>query len=239
MAPSLRSRRRWSRRRGAACMHPAAARVRSADDEVSGARLAAARRRAGRAWSTRIVDAHAGGATPEQLGRALALAAGLRITRFHVQNDHGDWDVVHHGFTAANALHQSLDAGPVAGAAARCRARRHEGLSRPLPQRSRRPRCPPRRQATSRSPGVLGRAGPRRQSRRHRLRLRPRRRRSPSDAVATLGHALLAEDAEFHWFQTIEAAARQADGVAFRKRRGGPPARRRGPLPRRPHTDPT
>jgi hypothetical protein len=29
--------------------------------------------------------------------------------------------------------------------------------------------------------------------------------------VAALGHALLAEDAEFHWFQTVEAAARQAE----------------------------
>ena len=28
--------------------------------------------------------------------------------------------------------------------------------------------------------------------------------------VAALGHALLAEDAEFHWFQTIEAAVRQS-----------------------------
>src|SRR5205807_2461059 len=28
-------------------------------------------------------------------------------------------------------------------------------------------------------------------------------------AIAALGRALLAEDAEFHWFQTVEAAARQ------------------------------
>jgi hypothetical protein len=31
-----------------------------------------------------------------------------------------------------------------------------------------------------------------------------------AELVAALGHALLAEDAEFHWFQTIEAGARQA-----------------------------
>ncbi|MCA1691307.1 MAG: Rieske (2Fe-2S) protein, partial [Actinobacteria bacterium] len=55
-----------------------------------------------------LCDAIVAGATPEQLGRALALAAGLRIARFHVQNDFGDWDVVHHGFTGANALHQAL-----------------------------------------------------------------------------------------------------------------------------------
>jgi hypothetical protein len=31
----------------------------------------------------------------------------------------------------------------------------------------------------------------------------------PAAAVAALGHALLDEDAEFHWFQTYEAAVRQ------------------------------
>ncbi|MDQ3897167.1 MAG: Rieske 2Fe-2S domain-containing protein, partial [Actinomycetota bacterium] len=55
-----------------------------------------------------ICDAVVAGATPEQLGRALAFAAALRITRFHTQNDFGDWDAVHHGFTYANALHQCL-----------------------------------------------------------------------------------------------------------------------------------
>ncbi|MDQ4088901.1 MAG: Rieske 2Fe-2S domain-containing protein, partial [Actinomycetota bacterium] len=55
-----------------------------------------------------ICSAILAGATPEQLGRALALAAALRITRFHTQNDFGDWDAVHHGFTYANALHQCL-----------------------------------------------------------------------------------------------------------------------------------
>jgi len=46
------------------------------------------------------------GASLEQLARAVAYAAALRLVRFHTQNDHGDWDVVHHAFTAANALHQ-------------------------------------------------------------------------------------------------------------------------------------
>src|SRR5207244_11424600 len=31
----------------------------------------------------------------------------------------------------------------------------------------------------------------------------------PAAAIATLGRALLTEDAEFHWFQTYEAAVRQ------------------------------
>ena len=33
---------------------------------------------------------------------------------FHVQNDFGDWDTVHHTFTAANALHQALRRAPTA-----------------------------------------------------------------------------------------------------------------------------
>jgi hypothetical protein len=32
----------------------------------------------------------------------------------------------------------------------------------------------------------------------------------PAPVIAALGHALIAEDAGFHWFQTVEAAARQA-----------------------------
>ena len=31
-----------------------------------------------------------------------------------------------------------------------------------------------------------------------------------ADVIASLGHALLAEDAEFHWYQVYEAAVRQA-----------------------------
>src|SRR3954471_2620991 len=55
-----------------------------------------------------LLDALRAGADEEELGRAIAYAAALRIARFHVQNDHGDWDTVHHAFTAANALHQAL-----------------------------------------------------------------------------------------------------------------------------------
>ena len=31
-----------------------------------------------------------------------------------------------------------------------------------------------------------------------------------AELVAALGHALLVEDAEFHWYQTVEAGVRQA-----------------------------
>ena len=59
-----------------------------------------------------IDAARAAGANDEQLARAVAYAAALRLVRFHTQNDHGDWDVVHHGFTAANATHQVVRRSP-------------------------------------------------------------------------------------------------------------------------------
>src|SRR5262249_43203117 len=55
-----------------------------------------------------VLSAVRGGANGEQLGRALAYAAALRITRFHLNNDPGDWNSVHHAFTTANGLHQAL-----------------------------------------------------------------------------------------------------------------------------------
>ena len=59
-----------------------------------------------------LIEAWSAGATDEELGRALAYAAALRIVRFHTRNDHADWDTVHHSFTAANALHQALRRNP-------------------------------------------------------------------------------------------------------------------------------
>ena len=56
----------------------------------------------------RLETAEAAGASPQQVAKAVAFAAALRLVRFHTQNDHGDWDSVHHAFTAANATHQMI-----------------------------------------------------------------------------------------------------------------------------------
>jgi nitrite reductase/ring-hydroxylating ferredoxin subunit len=48
------------------------------------------------------------GATPSDLGRALAYAAALRVGRFGTANEHSDWETAHHVFTYANAVHQAL-----------------------------------------------------------------------------------------------------------------------------------
>jgi nitrite reductase/ring-hydroxylating ferredoxin subunit len=159
--------------------------------------------------SEALCAAIASGFSPEQLGRAVAFAAALRIVRFHTQNDHGDWDVVHHGFTTANALHQLLarswspellrgvfhcafkvfldrflnvPAARLPGS----RSGRTEDLQECWDEQGRVD------DAGSIAYGFLAGGG------------------DPGELIASLGHALLAEDAEFHWFQTYEAAVRQA-----------------------------
>ena len=152
------------------------------------------------------------GARPEELGRALAYAAALRITRFHIQNDHGDWDEVHHAFTAANALHQALRRSPSPallrglyhGAlriyldrflnipAARLPAAAAGGQ---IPDLGELQGCWDREGRVDEAGAIVFRwltAGG-----------------DPATVIAVLGRALLAEDAEFHWYQTYEAAVRQ------------------------------
>ncbi|MDQ1367838.1 MAG: hypothetical protein QOF20_191 [Acidimicrobiaceae bacterium] len=149
------------------------------------------------------------GFTPEQAGRAVALAAGLRITRFHVQNDHGDWDVVHHGFSYANAVHQALVRNP---SAELLRGAVHGALRVFLDRFLNVPaaRLTPVAQpdlgdltACWEAQGQVDRAG-------GIVYGWVRQYGDPAPVIAALGHALVAEDAEFHWFQTVEAAARQA-----------------------------
>lgn len=156
-----------------------------------------------------VCAAIAGGASPEQLGRAVAFAAGLRITRFHTQNDHGDWDAVHHGFTAGNAIHQALVRAPDT---ALLRGVFHGALRVYLDRFLNVPaaRLPKLEgdvdladlQACWDQQGQVDEAGAIAYG-------WLRSGRDPGALVAALGKALLAEDAGFHWYQTYEAAVRQ------------------------------
>jgi nitrite reductase/ring-hydroxylating ferredoxin subunit len=156
-----------------------------------------------------VEDALRAGATGEQMGRAVAYAAALRLTRFHVQNDFADWDTVHHAFTTANALHQALRRRPTPEL---LRGVFHSALRTYLDRFLNVPaaRLPTAGEGdlaeleacwdvqgeVDRAGGLVAghlRAGGRR-----------------SDAVAALGRALLHEDAGFHWYQVVEAGARQA-----------------------------
>jgi nitrite reductase/ring-hydroxylating ferredoxin subunit len=162
-----------------------------------------------------IDDAIDLGATPEELARAVAYAAALRITRFHTQNDHGDWDEVHHAFTAANALHQAIRRAP---SPELVRGVYHGALRVYLDRFLNVPAARlPGRAPTGEGAGLadlqdcwdqegrIDEAGT--IVYRHLT-----AGGDPADAVAALGHALLAEDAEFHWFQTYEAAIQQFRG---------------------------
>jgi hypothetical protein len=156
-----------------------------------------------------IFEAIEEGASAEQLGRAVAFAAALRITRFHTQNDHGDWDVVHHGFTAANALHQMLVRAPsplalrgVVQIALKVfldrflnvpAARLPSSVEGDLDELAACWDAEGRVDAAGAiTYGYLRQGG------------------DQARLVAVLGGALLAEDAGFHWFQTYEAGVRQA-----------------------------
>ena len=159
-----------------------------------------------------IDDAVAAGATPEELGRAVAYAAALRITRFHIQNDHGDWDEVHHAFTSANALHQAIVRSP---SPALLRSLYHNALRVYLDRFLNVPAARLPGPASSGAAtdfvelqqcwdqeGRVDEAGA----------IVYQHLMSGGDpglAIAALGRALLTEDAEFHWFQTYEAAVRQ------------------------------
>ncbi|MDQ1447314.1 MAG: hypothetical protein QOC79_285 [Actinomycetota bacterium] len=156
-----------------------------------------------------LVDARLSGATDEELGRALAYAAALRIVRFHTRNDHADWDTVHHSFTAANALHQAMCRNPTlelrrAAVHAALRIYLDRFLNVPaarLPQATSGSieamnRCFDAQgmvdEAANEAYGYLKAGG------------------SRAELIAALGRALLVEDAGFHWFQTVEAGVRQA-----------------------------
>jgi hypothetical protein len=160
-----------------------------------------------------LTGAVAAGASPEQLGRALAYAAALRIVRFHVRNDHGDWDTVHHGFTYANALHQSLVR---TRATASLRGVLQGAMKVYLDRFLNVPAARLPEYDANAGPGDLAalqscwdRQGEVDEAGRivHQW---VRAGGSVAAATEALGHALLAEDAEFHWYQTIEAAVRQA-----------------------------
>ena len=173
---------------------------------------------------TALLAAADDGAALEELARAVAFAGALRLVRFHTNNDPGDWDTVHHTFTFANAVHQAVVRRPspaivrgiVDGAlrvyldrflnvpAARLpgATKATETISETTTATTTTARlddlaaCWNIQGAVDQAGiavwGALG-AGT-----------------SRSDVIVALGHALLQEDAGFHWYQSIEAGVRQA-----------------------------
>jgi nitrite reductase/ring-hydroxylating ferredoxin subunit len=154
-----------------------------------------------------LVAARRGGASFEQLARAVALAAALRLARFHTNNEQGDWQTVHHTFTFANAVHQSVVRRPQAPVV---RGIVHGALRVYLDRFLNVPaaRTPvPRRgsldglEACWDVQGNLEAAA---------AIVAGSARTDRPGVIAALGTALLREDADFHMYQSLEAGVRQA-----------------------------
>jgi nitrite reductase/ring-hydroxylating ferredoxin subunit len=154
------------------------------------------------------------GCAPADLAGVVAYAASLRIARFPISNEFGDWDTAHHSFTFANAVHQSMRR---VGSAALIRgifdAAMTVYLNRflnvpaaKLPETNGNGRSAADRLAEL--PGLLDRQ--RQVSQAGALVAEYLAAGGESDELlATLGNGLLREDRDFHTIQDLEAAFRQ------------------------------
>ena len=154
------------------------------------------------------------GCAPADLAGAVAYAAALRVARFPVSNEYGDWDTAHHSFTFANAVHQAVrrvssmelirgifDAAMTVyldrflNVPATKLPERNGARTNPAERLAQLPDLLDRQQQVNQAGALvadyLG-AGA-----------------NPEELLAALGNALLREDRDFHTIQDIEAAFRQ------------------------------
>ena len=154
------------------------------------------------------------GCTPDELGGAVAYAAAMRVARFHTSNEFGDWDVAHHSFTFASAVHQALRRAPsvellrgafdAAMSVYRNRFLNIPSAQIPHPNGGSRP-AP---EALAALPGLLDHQ---QQVNQVATLVAEHSAAGGEDRalIAALGHALLREDRDFHSIQSFEAAIRQ------------------------------
>jgi nitrite reductase/ring-hydroxylating ferredoxin subunit len=174
-----------------------------------------------------IVAAARDGATPVDVGRALAYAAALRVARFGTANEHSDWETAHHVFTYSNAVHQALKrigekeinaCKPIEavrallhGAMALYLARYLNVPPAALPGEGN-DRLDDLPVAAEEIRAALLDVFDRQQQVDAAARLVARHLilgHPPESLIATLAHALLREDAGFHAYQMLEAGVRQ------------------------------
>ena len=165
------------------------------------------------------------GAVPADLGRALAYAAALRVAYFGNANEHSDWETAHHVFTHANAVHQMVKRIGIAASDCHAEAVRsilHGAMALYL---ARYLNVPPARIPGEGGDGLddlpigvealrvaLLDAFDRQRQIEVSARLVARHLslgHPPQALIATLGRALLREDAGFHAYQMLEAGVRQ------------------------------
>jgi nitrite reductase/ring-hydroxylating ferredoxin subunit len=171
-----------------------------------------------------LTDALDAGASLERLSLAVSYAAALRIARFHTANEFGDWITVLHTFTAANALHQSMQRAPSAELA---RGLFHNAMRLYLDRFLNMPAAklpedrPSDISALSEDAETLlanlsnlfdreQQVQPAADTVYRYLALG----HDPAPLIATLGHLLLREDGEFHSYQMLEAGIALFDELA-------------------------
>jgi hypothetical protein len=177
------------------------------------------------AISDGLLHALAHGATCEELAQTVVYTAIRRVVQFHIANEFGDWNTVHHTFTFANAVHQAMRRSPspellrgVWDAAMSVYLERFLNMpATKVPQ-------PTAEDVTGAQPDAMleelldlfnhqqqvNQAGA----------LVARYLASgaaPARVIATLGQGLLREDAGFHPIQSLEAAVRQYRMLAARR----------------------
>jgi len=166
---------------------------------------------------TALLSALEEGASITTLSQTLAYAAALRVARFHTSNEFGDWITVLHTFTYCNALHQSLRRAPSPELA---RGIFHGAMKLYLDRFLNMPAAAlPSQRVLEREPETSP------DLRKKLLELMDREQQVHASAavtyrhlvqglpteplLATLGHTLLREDAEFHSYQMYEAGITQ------------------------------
>jgi nitrite reductase/ring-hydroxylating ferredoxin subunit len=158
------------------------------------------------------------GCSPAELGGAIAYAAALRIARFALSNEFGDWDTAHHSFTFSNAVHQALVRAPsvelVRGAfdaamsvyltrflnVPPARLRSGNGSTDPTKLLGDLPTILDRQQQVDETAATVA--------------TYLRADGKPHALLAALGGAMLREDRDFHTIQNLEAAFRQHSMLA-------------------------
>jgi nitrite reductase/ring-hydroxylating ferredoxin subunit len=144
-----------------------------------------------------------------ELSAAVAYAAARRPVHFHISNEFGDWDTVHHTFTYTNAVDQAMRRAPSRllvrgifdGAMSVYLERFLNVPKEPIPQA--------RGASVSRDDvlDAFDRQGQVDET--AALVAEALAAGRHGEVIALLGHALLREDAGFHQFQIYEAALRQ------------------------------
>ncbi len=161
-----------------------------------------------------LCDRISEGVPLQQLSAAVAYAAARRPVHFHISNEFGDWDTVHHTFTYTNAVDQAMRRAPgkllaravFDGAMSVYLERFLNVPKEPIPSASgRSPTSTELLQAFD----IQGQVDETGQIVTDMLANGQR-----IEAIQTLGHALLREDSGFHEFQIYEAALRQHSNLA-------------------------